>query len=900
MEFFNRPGRLWRAAVFAGAWATALAGGVHAAPVVPTGEALLGEFRCTTCHAASPAQSAWIAPKAAPRLAGLGRRVDPAWVTRYLLNPQEAKPGSTMPDVLHALPEAERASSAEALAYFLALGETTPFRRVMPDRGAVNRGEEVFHRVGCVACHDPQNPAAQIEGSVPLPVMNAKWSAEGLQQFLQDPLSLRPSGRMPSLRLTEREAADISHYLLRDTQVPAPMERIRFGGRIRSLEDLDAPEIQRSGPASDFALPPLSRERNYALRFSGWFQIEKAGRYTFHFKAVGSARLSIADGWRLGQDSWQRENVDGQSTLRLDPGWYPLVIDFVQRGSKEPSITLEWEGPGIAREVFAPSRLRHSREPIAEPVAFVVDPAKVVAGRRIYDQLHCAACHEPNGTTAPAPALAALNATRGCLADAASVPVAVPRFTLTPVQRASLSAAIQRLSAANVPAPSPRERVSQAMSAFRCVACHARGGMGGVASERDAFFTSSGEDLGDEGRIPPRLDGVGDKLRPEWLREVLSQGTGVRPYLHTRMPVFGAGNVAWLAETFVSLDRHAMALPANSDTPEVQREAGRKLVGTDGLSCIVCHRFNRQPAHTMQVLDLITTPTRLNEDWFHRFLRDPNQFNSGTRMPAFWPDGVSPMPAVLGGNTSRQHAAIWTYLSDGLKARFPEGLSRQSMELTVGGETVVYRGKLWEAGFRAVAVGHPGGSNLAFDAEELRLSLLWRGRFLNAAPHWGVQGMGQIRPLGSNVVVFPHGPAFAELPDAQSPWPKASSRSLGIRFHGYQLDPLKRPTLLYSVRGSAVQDVFLPIESAEGGGALRRTLSFDKTPEPAGTTLYLRLASGNLKAIAANAWRLDDTLTLRVGKGVSALVRTSEGRQELLIPIETSNGPTRLEVDYVW
>jgi len=173
MEFFNRPARWWTAVVFAGAWATALAGGVNAAPVVPTGEALLGEFRCTTCHAASPAQSAWIAPKAAPRLAGLGRRVDPAWVTRYLLNPQEAKPGSTMPDVLHALPEAERASSAEALAHFLASDESAPFRRVMPDRGAVTRGEELFHRVGCVACHDPQNPAAQIEGSVPLPAMSA-------------------------------------------------------------------------------------------------------------------------------------------------------------------------------------------------------------------------------------------------------------------------------------------------------------------------------------------------------------------------------------------------------------------------------------------------------------------------------------------------------------------------------------------------------------------------------------------------------------------------------------------------------------------------------------------------------------------------------------------------------
>jgi hypothetical protein len=30
--------------------------------------------------------------------------------------------------------------------------------------------------------------------------------------------------------------------------------------------------------------------------------------------------------------------------------------------------------------------------------------------------------------------------------------------------------------------------------------------------------------LGDEGRLPPTLTGVGDKLRPEFLKEVLLEG----------------------------------------------------------------------------------------------------------------------------------------------------------------------------------------------------------------------------------------------------------------------------------------------------------------------------------------------------------------------------------------
>ena len=282
------------------------------------------------------------------------------------------------------------------------------------------------------------------------------------------------------------------------------------------------------------------------------------------------------------------------------------------------------------------------------------------------------------------------------------------------------------------------------MTALNCTACHARDGVGGVKPERDAFFTSNGEDLGEEGRIPPRLDGVGDRLRPAWLSNVLATGASVRPYFDTRMPQFGAANVSHLADLFVALDRRAQVLKPASDAPDVQRDAGRKLVGTDGLSCIACHRFNRQPAHALQVIDLTTTTERLNEDWFRQFLLDPSRFHPGTRMAAFWPEGVSPLPALLGGNTDRQHAALWTYLADGARAKFPEGLSRQNVDLNVGGEAVVYRGKMWEAGFRAVATGYPGQLNAAFDAEEMRLALLWRGRFVNAGAHWGVQGMGSI------------------------------------------------------------------------------------------------------------------------------------------------------------
>lgn len=843
-------------------------------PVDAVGKVLLGELNCTACHAATPQQEAWISPKSAPTLQDVGSRASAAWLVKYLASPGDAKTGVTMPDLLHG-----NAEQAEELTHYLLSLSKPNVRRVFPDKAAVARGEDLFHSVGCVACHAPQNGAALPAEFVAFPRMAEKWGQDGLRNFLLDPLASRAAGRMPSLHLTEREASDIAHFLLRETKVPAVMEVASFRDRLRGLEDLDTMAISRTAPASNFSV----ENQDGALRFTTWLNVDRAGDYTLHLTAVGASRLSLDGEWVMGTESWKTENVKEKHARHLDAGRHELKVDFVKRGSKPRALAVEWEGPGIAREVIPAAHLSSEKEPVVEPAPFVVDAAKAVRGKALYAAMNCAVCHEQKAAAQPAPTLAALDASRGCLAEKPSGKAV--DYHLNETQRTALRGALTQLNAPTLAAPSPKQRVAHTMATFRCTACHVRDGVGGVSPGRSGFFTANVDDLGDEGRIPPKLDGVGDKLRPEWLAKVLGDGVSVRPYVNTRMPKFGAANVGQLAELFVALDRKATPLAAVTDTPDVRRDAGRKLAGTDGLSCIACHRFNRQPAHAMQVFDLINVTERLNEDWFRRFLRDPNKFNAGTRMPALWPGGRSLIPAVLDGDTDRQHAALWTYLADGAKAKFPEGLSRQNMELIVGGEAVVYRGKLWEAGFRAIATGYPGGLNVAFDAEEMRLALVWRGRFLNVSPHWSTQGMGRIRPLENNAVVLPHGSPLAVLTSATTPWPSETSKEAGMKFVGYQLDSLKRPTLLYRYGELGVEDFMSPADAG-----LHRTIKLSAAP-PDG--LHLRLATGKLTAAGESAWRLNDALAIRAA---GAFVRGEGDAQELLVPLKTM----QLEVDYVW
>ncbi len=832
------------------------------------GVVTLGELNCTACHAASAQQAAWISPKAAPTLQDVGSRASAAWLVKYLASPGDAKAGATMPDLLHGNVE-----QAEALTHYLLSLSKPNVRRVLPDKAAVARGENLFHSVGCVACHAPQNGAAQPAVFVALPRMAEKWGQDGLRKFLIDPLASRAGGRMPSLHLLEREASDIAHFLLRETKVPAAVEVGHSQEWTRRLENLDEVVLESTVSAPGFVLEKLSG----MMRFRTWLNVERAGDHTLYLTSAGVSRLSLDGEWVMGTESWKPEKVKEKHARRLDAGRHELKVDFVKRGSNPPALAVEWEGPGFAREVIPAASLSSEREPVAEPAPFVVDAAKAEQGKTLYAAMNCAVCHEQKPLSAPT--LAAVDASRGCLAEKPSGKAV--DYHLNESQRMALRDALTQLNVQTLAAPSPQQRVAHTMATFRCTACHVRDGVGGVSAERNAFFTANVDDLGDEGRLPPKLDGVGDKLRPEWLAKVLGDGVSVRPYVNTRMPKFGAANVGHLADLFVALDRHAPPLAAVADTPDAQRDAGRRLAGTDGLSCIACHRFNRQPAHAMQVFDLTLSTERLNEDWFRRFLRDPNKFNPGTRMPALWPGGRSLIPAVLDGDTDRQHAALWTHFADGAKAKFPEGLSRQNMELIVGGEAVVYRGKLWEAGFRAIATGYPGGVNVAFDAEEMRLALVWRGRFLNVSPHWSTQGMGRIHPLENDAVVLPHGSPLAVLTSAATPWPSETSKEAGMKFIGYQLDSLKRPTLLYRFGELGVEDFISPV-----GAGLHRTMKLSAAP-PNG--LHLRLAAGKLTAAGDGAWRLNDVLTI---KAAGSFVRG----EELLVPLKTR----QLEVTYAW
>ncbi len=147
-----------------------------------------------------------------------------------------------MPDVLASRPEAERATIAEALTHFLIAQSKQPFQSEASPLANLPDGKELFHSVGCVACHGPREvvvetpvekrndeddedrPVIQKKVFKPIAVnlghVAAKYSAKSLGEFLFQPLKVRSSGRMPDMKLTPAESQAIARYLVGEKSQP--------------------------------------------------------------------------------------------------------------------------------------------------------------------------------------------------------------------------------------------------------------------------------------------------------------------------------------------------------------------------------------------------------------------------------------------------------------------------------------------------------------------------------------------------------------------------------------------------------------------------------------------------------------------------------------------------------
>jgi len=772
------------------------------------GLVLIGEYGCIACHPAGNFK-AELESRMAPGLDTVGARISPAYLEAYLLDPHKVEPGTRKPDLFKGLgqawfPQGNLKDMAEQLTHYLVSLQAESFKRQVPDHVAAARGEKLYHSVGCVVCHSPRDQKGRpllAAGSVSLAGVEKKYSVESLAAFLEAPHEVRPAGRMPDLHLDSNEAWQLANYLCRDAKVPGNLRYTLYLDKMEEgVAKLPGKE-ERGGVVAGPGLEDFKKyRRDFALRLEGYFHPPSAGDYVFELASNKVGILSVKGETLISLGEGGRE----RKTLRLEAKPQKLELLYLHVDGA-PELELLLSGPGLEKGPVPPALLSSEKTPVAPLEGFVVDEKKARGGKGLYGQFLCGRCHGggPDVQTKEFAELSRLDPSKGCL----SVNGNGLSFVLSKTQREDIRAAL----AAPDYKPAGEEKIRLELARFNCIGCHERGTLGGVRKDRNDYFTSADPKLGEPGRLPPPLTGTGAKLQLDWLRNTIANGQRIRPYVKVRMPAFGGENVRGLAELFAAADKVPAVvfepLPKDRKKARVVTDIGHRIVGDRGMNCIACHTFRGKGTSSMASVDIVDTTTkRLNKDWFYHYMLEPARFRPNTIMPQFFAGGVSVLGDIEGGDAKKQLNALWYYLAEGRNTRQPSGMVRPSMEILVGQEAVMLRRSVQDTGKRGISVGYPLKVNLTFDAENVCLNQLWRGKFIDPGGVWRGQGSGNARIISRERLKLGRGSALQRLSDEASPWSVDTSRSLGIRFKGYRLDEKRRPTFSYVYGGIRVSD----------------------------------------------------------------------------------------------
>lgn len=194
------------------------------------GRALFATHNCMKCHHGTqdlPHDGMPELFEPMPQLTNIGSRVTPEWLTRWISSPQHLRPDTTMPALVdHRTPDG--AQAAADMAAYLATLQPEAYEP-LADKADADTGAQIFHSLGCVACHT--TPAVHEHDTehlrLPLNNVDTKFRDGALRDFLLDPAGESHGSKMPDFQLTEDDASHLAAFLREQSRghhTPDPSE----------------------------------------------------------------------------------------------------------------------------------------------------------------------------------------------------------------------------------------------------------------------------------------------------------------------------------------------------------------------------------------------------------------------------------------------------------------------------------------------------------------------------------------------------------------------------------------------------------------------------------------------------------------------------------------------------
>ncbi len=306
-------------------------------------------------------------------------------------------------------------------------------------------------------------------------------------------------------------------------------------------------------------------------------------------------------------------------------------------------------------------------------------------GKKLFESSGCLNCHSIDGSKPVAPTamdLAHADWTRGCAADGGKG----VDFAFTAEQKDSLRAFAATEWKPTLDRDPLPEFASRQMAALRCNACHSIDSADNAWANLDTEISTIEQNLppkpanepdvqGDQSRPP--LTWTGEKLRPSWLEAFIAGKVAYKPrsWVFARMPSF-ASRAQLLSQGMVL--SHGCPITDEVRPPVDQKLAdiGRPLTGQTSFGCVKCHSCGDQAAiapFEAFAPNLAHVSDRLRHEYFTHWMRNPQHYLPGTKMPSFADaDGNTAYKDILNGVAADQYEAIWNYLRAGDKIVPPQ------------------------------------------------------------------------------------------------------------------------------------------------------------------------------------------------------------------------------------
>jgi mono/diheme cytochrome c family protein/phage shock protein A len=196
---------------------------VPKADALNNGRDLIRIYGCFGCHKIPGYESV---RKVGPDLSTVSGKVSKEWVRKWLSNPKEFKSEARMPQFWwnsnNSGPQFDKRNLAEinAIAEYLFSKSTPKQLPPAPASGNTARGKEIVESVGCFGCHAvgpiqevPNQSQTRRKHGYNLQNLGSKVQVSWIYNWVKDPQKVWPDTKMPSLRLTDEEAADVAAYL---------------------------------------------------------------------------------------------------------------------------------------------------------------------------------------------------------------------------------------------------------------------------------------------------------------------------------------------------------------------------------------------------------------------------------------------------------------------------------------------------------------------------------------------------------------------------------------------------------------------------------------------------------------------------------------------------------------